>query len=190
LGWNKQQLMSWANREGLDGRYHYDTSKKAADIGTIGHAMVEANLKGKRWQDIVEGLSGVTDEMVATAEKAFGAWEEWTSLVSFKLLESEIALISEEHQFGGTIDLAVVQKKRSILDIKTSKGVYADHKIQLAAYGRLWDENYPDKPIEAYYLLRLGKDQGEFAYYYWPELDDAWEAFKHLRALHDLKNKI
>ncbi len=189
LGWNKQQLMAWANREGQDGRYHYDSSQKAADIGTIAHAMVEADLKGGKWEDLVD-LRDVDEDMIAQAEKAYSAWEEWKSLVDFKLLESEIPLISEEYQVGGTIDIAVIQNKNAILDIKTSNGVYEDHKIQLAAYGKLWNENYPDQQIEAFYLLRLGKNQGEFAYYYWPELDNAWEAFKCLRQLHDLKSKL
>jgi len=72
LGWNKQALMYWAWNEGVNGRHYRETSQTAADIGTIAHAMVEADLKGKDWQKLVD-MRGVTDEMISKAEKAFHA---------------------------------------------------------------------------------------------------------------------
>lgn len=189
LGWNKQALMHWANQQGLDGKNHRDVSQAAADIGTIAHAMVEADLKGTRWQEIVTGLENVSSEQIGKAENAFTAWLEWKELVNFELLQSEQSLVSDKYNYGGTIDVAVVKKTTSIVDLKTSNDVYADHRIQIAAYGRLWDENFPDQPIQAYYLLRLGKD-GSFAYHYWPELDNAWEAFRSLLSLHTLKKVV
>lgn len=188
LGWNKQALMAWANAQGLEGRHHRDVSQAAADIGTIAHAMVEGHLKGKAWQEIV-GHATVPPESMEKAENAFNAFIEWKELVNFELLNSEISLVSEQYNFGGTIDVAAIQNKISIVDLKTSNDIYADHRIQIAAYGKLWNENFPDKQVQAYYILRLGKD-GSFAYYYWPELDQAWEAFKCLLILHNLKKAV
>lgn len=188
LGWNKQALMAWANAQGLEGRHHRDVSQIAADIGTIAHAMVEGDLKGKPWQELIN-IQGITDEMIEKAENAFLSWLEWKELVNFELLKSEESLVSEVYGFGGTVDIAAIKNAVSIVDIKTSNDVYADHRIQIAAYGKLWNENYPDKPVQAYYLLRLGKD-GSFAYHYWPELENAWEAFKCLLTLHNLKKVV
>jgi len=188
LGWNKQALMYWANSVGLDGRSHREVSEDAADIGTIAHAMVEGELKGKDWQELVS-LTGTTQEQTDQAENAYLAWREWADTVNFELITAEHTLVSEEHQFGGQIDVAAVKNTTSIVDLKTSKDVYADHKIQIAAYGQLWNENYPDNPIRSYYILRIGKD-GSFSYHYWPDLSKEWEVFKLLRQLHGMKKEI
>ncbi len=189
LGWNKESLMHWANAEGLEGRHHRDTSQKAADIGTTAHAMIEAELKGIDWRQAVD-LRGVTPEMIAKAENAVGAWHEWRGTVNFSLLGSEVPLVSEAHNYGGTIDVAAVKRVTSIVDLKTSNGIYPDHLIQVAAYGQLWNEHHPEDPICAYYILQLGKEDGSFHYHYWRELDVPWRAFLHLLGLHELKRLI
>lgn len=189
LGWNTQGLMHWAWEQGINGDDYKQARDKAADIGTIGHALIEADLKGGRYTDYVD-LRGVTQDMLDKAMNTFKAWEQWKNLFSFELISSEESLVSEKYQYGGTIDIATIQGENSILDIKTSNSIYPDHKIQLAAYGNLWNENYPEDPITAYYILQLGKNDGSFAYYYFPELTEAWEAFKYLRQLHDIKKKI
>lgn len=189
LGWNKQALMYWAWNEGVNGRHYRETSQTAADIGTIAHAMVEADLKGKDWQKLVD-MRGVTDEMISKAEKAFHAWLNWKELVNFELLESEISLVHPYHDYGGTIDVAMIKNSVCITDLKTSKAVYPDHKIQLAAYGKLWNANFPRKKVQSYYLLQLGKEDGSFAYHNWPELNNAWKAFLSLKRLHNLKKTV
>ena len=186
LGWNKQQLMWWANQMGLEGKSHRDVAEKAADAGTLAHAMIEAELKGKPAPE----TSAISVDVVSKAETAYLAWLEWSRLVDLKVLHSELSLVSEEHQFGGTIDIAAIQGVPCITDLKTSNAVYPDHKIQVAAYGRLYSECYPDEKIGAYYILRIDKTSGGFAYHYWPELNDAWEAFTCLLRLHQLKDKL
>lgn len=188
LGWNKRALVHWANQQGLDGIDCREVTRQAADIGTLAHAMVEADLKGLDWTSLVR-LDGVTDDMLDKATVAFRAWQEWKRLVNFELLACEHQLVSERLQVGGTIDVAVVQTRRSIVDIKTSSAVYPEHRIQVAAYGMLWNENYPD-PIESYYLLRLDKNTGGFAYHYWPELQLEARAFECLAELHRLRKMI
>ena len=190
LGWNKQQLMHWANAQGLDGKSHREVAEKAADIGTVAHKMVELEITGQKFDWPQLGMDmGLDSDGIKKAQLAFSAFVEWRELVNFELLHAEHLLVSEELQVGGQIDIAAVQNKTAIVDIKTSNDVYADHKIQIAAYGALWNEHYPDNPIEAYYILKLGKD-GSFAYYYWPELANGLEAFKLLRRLHGLKKEI
>ena len=190
LGWSKGGLMHWAWDQGINGLDYRDTRDKAADTGTIAHAMVEHEVKGEKfdWPKLGFELGG-NEEQIKQAENAFTAFCEWKELVKFELLFAEHLLVSEKYQFGGQIDIAAIQGKRAIIDIKTSNAIYEDHKIQIAAYGNLWNENYPDKPIENYYILQLGKD-GSFTYHYWPDLSNAWRAFVLLRELHDLKKVI
>ena len=180
LGWSKGALMYWAWQEGIERRNFRDTSKKAADIGTVAHAMVEADLKELKFDS-----SKYDKELLDKAETAFLAWLEWKDLVKFDLLESELPLVSEEYGFGGTLDIAAIKNVTSIVDLKTSNGTYPEHLLQIAAYGQLYNENREQK-IQAYYLLRLGKEDGSFHYHYWPELEFAWISFKHLLELHSL----
>jgi hypothetical protein len=184
LGWNKQQLMYWANQQGLAGKNHRDTAQAAADAGTLAHAMIEAELTGKKL------VIDAEQETISLAETAYLAWLEWCQANKFQVIASEKSLISEKYQFGGTIDIARVRDKRVILDLKTSNGIYPDHRIQVAAYGILWDENFPDEQIEGYEILQIGKERGNFAHYFWPELNNEREAFLHLLVLHNLKKLI
>ncbi len=190
LGWSKGGLMHWAWMEGIEGRDYKATRDRAADIGTVAHAMVEAHLKDMSWRDLVD-LRDVDGDMLRQAEAAYNAFLEWAKGAKFRLLKSEHLLVSEKHQFGGQIDVAAVQGRRAIIDLKTSNSVYEDHKIQIAAYSNLWDENYPDEPIENHYILQLGKDGG-FAYYLLADtaITAGWQAFLHLRGLHDLKKQL
>jgi len=61
----------------------------------------------------------------------------------------------------------------------------------LAAYGHLWNENNPDNPITGgYYLMKFSKAYGDFAHYYFDELDEAWELFKLYRAAYELAKNL
>lgn len=185
LGWNTRPLMHWSWQQGIDGKDYKEVSKEACDAGSLVHKQIEHDLKGKGMVDV----SKYTPEVIQKAKTAYEAWLEWKSLVDFKVLASELSLVSEEHNFGGTIDVAAVKNKTCILDLKSSNATYADHLIQLSAYGKLYEECRNDK-IEAYYLLRLGKEDGSFHYSYWPELSNGWKAFEHLLELHKLQKVL
>ncbi len=193
LGWSKNGLIHWAWDQGINGLDYRQTRDKAADTGTIAHAMVEHELKGEKfdWPGLAWKLGATDNEQVKQAESAFAEFVNWKEVYKFELKHSEHLLVSEQYQYGGQIDIAAVQGGRAIVDIKTSNAIYEDHKIQLAAYNNLWNENYPEEPIEAWYILQLGKDGG-FAYYSLPAstIEAGWRAFVLLRELHDLKKKL
>ena len=193
LGWNKQALMHWANQCGLDGKNHRDVSQRAADTGTIAHALVEAELRGVKlpWPEFAWRIGATDNAQIKQAESAFEEFVNWRDAYKFELKYTEHLLVSENYQYGGQIDIAAVQGKQTIIDIKTSNAIYEDHKIQLAAYNNLWVENYPDEPVGAWYILRLGKEGG-FTHESIPEttIENSWRAFVLLRELHELKKVI
>ena len=100
LGWNKQQLMAWANTMGLDGKHHYDVSEKAATTGTIAHKMVELELKGDKfdWPGLGYQMGG-DENQIRQAQNAFNEFVEWKELVKFKLISTEHLLVSENLSF-------------------------------------------------------------------------------------------
>jgi len=185
-GWNKGPLMWWANQEGLAGRKHTDTSQRAADAGTLAHAMVEAHIRGRDWSP-----NGHPPELVARAQGAFEAFCEWEMGTRLRIVATEVHLVSERHQFGATPDaVALINDRLRMPDWKTGKGTYADHVMQLAAYVHIWEE-VTAMPLDGADLCRFSPD-GNFVHHFWPKslLAPAWQAFKYLRALHDLKKPL
>lgn len=184
LAWNKQALMYWAWSQGRDGKDFRETKDEAADLGSLVHTWIESEMRGKPTPTI-------PPEHKEKAETAMLAFYEWRDAFKLESTGSEVELVSEDVGFGGTIDYpCLLNGRRVILDLKTSKDVYADHRIQLAAYGRLWAENNPKDVPTGYHLLRVGKEDGGFAHHYWPSLSDEWEAFLLLLELHRLQKKI
>lgn len=177
-------LIYWAWAEGKAGRDYRETSKTAADAGTLAHAMVEAHIKKKDQPD----LKDVTAEIAVKASTAYGAYLEWESQSKLEILETEIELVSQQYEFGGTPDaIGYLNGRLSVIDWKASNAVYADHLIQMAAYKRLWEENRPEYPVlGGFHLCRFAKEHGDFAHHFFPQLDEAWEQFVLFRRAYEI----
>ena len=75
-----------------------------------------------------------------------------------------------------------------MLDFKVTNDIRSSHRIQLAGYGLIWTDCYPDMPLNGgYHLLRLGKDDkaGSFEHSYWPHLKLQEQKFILLRELYE-----
>lgn len=187
LGWNKQQLMYWANQEGLAGRNHRDTAQRAADAGTLGHYLIDCDIKG-----IPPDTSKFPKEILEKGETCYLNFLEWKKMVNLRVVATEVNLVSEIYQYGLTPDcIGTVTEKLALIDWKTGNGLYPDHLIQLAAYKQGWEENHPEMPLSGgFHLLRIDKETAAFHHHHWGELSEAWEAFKYLLGLHTLNKKI
>jgi hypothetical protein len=186
-----EPLLSWANRMGQEGKHHREEANKAADAGTCAHDMIEAYVKGYEFDP-----EPYTYEALDTAKPCFDAFKEWANQTQLELIESEVSLISERYGYGGTFDALAVNGRLILGDWKTASGVYPDNLLQLAAYKQLWEENYPDRPIEGgLYILRISKqrepeDPVSFAHHWWSNLDQAWECFEHMLEVHRLAKRV
>jgi len=184
-GANKNSLMYWAWREGKEGRELYE--KKAADIGTLAHLMIEDDIKGTNEVK----LEKFPVDIVEPAKQAFENFLTWKKQTDFKPIETEVSLVSEAHQFGGTIDcVATVSGKLTIVDWKTGADIYEDNIVQLAAYEKLWEENFPTNQTDGFHILRTGKEMAMFAHQYYKDFSLAFDAFLNLRELYELEKKI
>lgn len=180
-------LIHWAWQLGCDGIDYRKVRDDAASAGTLAHAMVEADIRGHAQPE----KDGTDDETWHRAVSAFAAYREWRNQTQLVPEHTEVSMVSEKHQFGGTLDTILVRGKRSLGDWKTSNSIYPEYLVQLAAYKSLWEENHPDQTIDGgFHLLRFSKSEGDFAHHYWPNLDDAWDAFIHMRALYNLMDKL
>jgi hypothetical protein len=195
LGWNKNALVAWARRVALAGNDPDKVRDQAADIGTLAHYMIECHLKGEE-PDISEYGQADIDK----AENCYLNYLEWEKEHVDEVWHSELQLVSEVHKYGGTMDLVgVIDGKPSLLDFKSSKGIYPEFKIQIAAYLQLYFENFRRDNSPALltgHILRLDKSGDGFEHHVLGRLTDAdamqhpWEVFVHCRQLYDLKKKV
>jgi hypothetical protein len=188
LGWKTDGLMFWAHGIGIQGIPLHEARSKAADAGTLAHAMAAADITGAQAPD----LSDADADTRERAQAGFDAYRQWRRMSRLELVASEVPLVSEMHRFGGTLDaIAVFDGAAGILDFKSAKQLYGDHVIQVAAYRALWEENNPTLPLTHAHVFRWGPDGG-FAHHSlsMPQVRAGWDAFLHLRALYDLKKKV
>lgn len=181
-------LMHWAWKLGIEGKDYREERGKAANIGTIAHAMVDALLNGR--DPYIEAIeTSETAENIAKAQNGFDAFQEWwDTSFDMKMIDTEVRMVSEVHRFGGTMDaVAWVGDTIIVLDWKTSKRLYPEYIAQVAAYRLLWNEGNPAK-AEAASLVRFDKETAEFQHVALPKevLDAGEEAFLHARRIYDL----
>jgi hypothetical protein len=181
---NSAPLIAWAYNQGKSGAPRYE--KKAADIGTRVHEMVEADLHGR---ELAPHPGHFTEDMRAAADHGFENYRREIARSKAFFLPLEVQLISEKYKYGGTPDAIVeFEDEISIGDWKSSNGVYLDHIIQLAAYRELWNSNHPDQQATSGRIYRFSKESGIFAEHsYGPEvLDRAFRQFVLFREAYEL----
>jgi len=163
----------------------YDVVGRAADIGTLAHECCEADING-------QPLPILPDDKREPVMQAFGQYLTWKRQTRLRIVGCEVPLVSERHQFGGTLDFVCeIDGVLCLGDFKTSNAVYPEHLMQLAAYRELWNENHPDKPITGpSHLLRISKEAPDFAHHSYGDLSEAWELFSIARRAYDLKARV
>ncbi len=206
-GWNKDALMAWSNREGLAGRNIKDSREKrstagiAADIGTAAHSMIEAHILGFEPEVFAaDHLAVLTEEQQDKARNGFGAFVRWFRNQRVRIVATELYGVDEEYQTGYCLDALGIEVESdtfSLYDWKSSKGTYADHFVQAAAY-TVFEERrltrWLDKPVrfEGAHVVRVNKLNGNFKHVFWTResLEVGWKAFTWLRALHEVRWEI
>jgi hypothetical protein len=144
---------------------------RAADVGTRTHRIIERYLKDESLDELY------CDEIA----KPFAAFRDWQCTSGFELVDSE-RMIWSDKGYGGTVDLVgYIDGALHLVDIKTSKAVYPDYSLQIAAYRTGYEERTGEK-IEGMGIVRLDKPTGAFE---WKEYGDAeyqsaWDQFLFL----------
>jgi hypothetical protein len=188
LGWKSFGLMFWAHKIGKQGLDLKDERTKLADVGTMVHAFAEADITGRPQPEFLEA----TAEDRQKAQDAFRGYLEWKASTRIDPIASEIALVSERYKYGGRLD-AITSRDgdAGLLDFKSSKDLYPDHLVQLAAYHVLWSENRPDIPLTSWHLLRWRPD-GSFVHHLITRtlLERAWQAFQCCLQLNAIRKDL
>ncbi len=133
-------------------KQHQLKKQEAADIGHMAHDWAYNHAIGTE-QPMPE------DPRVLNGVIAFLKWEDENKI---KTLGAEQIVYSKKHGYVGIFDrLATIRRKRVLIDYKTSKGVYPEYRLQLAAYRNAWEEETGEK-IDQNLILHFDKDTGDF----------------------------
>ena len=182
----KPALVKWSNNLGLKG---IDVNKfvdDLAEIGTLAHLMCVDHLK-KEKRDYLEDYN---KSQIKQAKHAFGKFLKWEKEHNPVLIEAEYSHVSEVHRFGGTIDLyCIVDGKKTLIDIKTSKGIFPEHFTQISAYKTLLEENHNE--VDDVRILRIGRTEAEgFEYREVPRVDLHWKRFQRLLEIYYINKEL
>jgi len=185
LGWSKGALIGWTRKHCLNGDDSMKLLKEAGRIGTLAHIMIEEFIKGG-----VVKLDDYTPNEISQAKTAYYAFYNWIANNNVEFHETELKLVSEQYQFGGTFDaICEVNGKLVICDWKTSNDVHTEFLIQLGAYRQLIQENL-DYKIKGAILLKLDKEEKgvyEEHHYKIKDLNWGWKMFKLLLKIQENK---
>lgn len=179
-------LLQWAFKVGQSGAANlYDKRDEAADVGTLIHALIEADIHGRE-------APSIPPQHADKCASGMRAWQAWRDGRAMEIVATEVPLVSERHRFGGTLDaIGRDHNGLCLLDWKSSNGIYPDYALQLAAYRLLWEENHPDQPIVGgFHLARFSKEHGDMEHRFWPELDEAAEEFLLLVRAYSLDKRL
>lgn len=168
-------------------KLHAQRKKEAAETGTAIHAWAEEYIKAKLARKPRPELP--EDEKVLNGVTAFLKWEKEHKV---KFVASELIVYSKNHNYVGLMDAkAIIDEKLSCVDFKSGNGIYDEFRFQAAAYRQADAEESKEK-YQSTWIIRFGKDDGEFEAH---EIDDHkkdFEAFLNClglrRRLDELKN--
>ena len=154
---------------------------EAANLGKKAHLAISKILNGESPGD----LTGI--------EIVIESFLKWKNSNPFQVIKFELPLHSETYRFAGTID--VIGKGNDgncfVGDWKTSKSVWPEMALQVAAYIYLANSNRvaPDL-IKKGYIFHIGKNSVEFNVYEIKDVAGMIDGFLECKQLYDSLKKI
>ena len=161
------------------GKYSYmRESRRAMDWGTRIHEAIEARLTDKPLPDLSESQLAALEQ-----------WQQWADETRFTVLDTERQVWHPEHRYAGRLDmlarLRVGPEITVVVDWKSSRDIYPEYSIQLAAYVRAVERLDGISDV-AGVIVRIPKTEGdriEPRLILASDMEDHWQAFLALRRL-------
>lgn len=180
---NRGKLQEWMEVGGRDGAVGLLTRAasairdRAKDAGSEVHQIAEAISRGQ--------AVTIADEL----QPYVAAYRKWRDEWEPRFLAAEEMVVSVQHHYAGTFDAIVeIAGETWMVDYKTSKGVYPETGLQLAAYS---NADFIGRPgisrrfripdIDQHAVLHLRPEGYEFVPFDVRDVD--FEAFLHAASL-------
>lgn len=182
---DKPAIHYWIAKQTREGKDWTKVRDEAADIGSIAHYLILCDLKNQK-----PDTSDYAQVDIDTARNAMKSYYAWRKANEVKPIDVECSQISEKWGFGGTFDLlAEVNGVNTLIDFKTSAGLYAEYSTQIGAYFELIREN---RGINvAGKLIRINKaNNDDFEIKTVDNLEKQFDLFRHLLCVYNLQREL
>ena len=148
------------------------TSKNALNIGSITHEWVEGAVNWKLGEGEIPQMPQQEE-----AVNAIHAFKDWVGQNVVEWKSSEEKLFHRKHKYAGTVDArAIINGEYCVIDWKTSKAVYPEYHLQVAAYAKAVEDIH-GIPVDATYILRCDKATGRFEAVRSTAIEENFEAY-------------
>jgi len=186
----KPMLAPAANKLGLSGIDSTSYWKSLADIGSLAHEIILAHVQGVDFDAQKNMLEqDYTGKEMAMALDCFKSYRNWQSKHEIEPILSEAQLVSEQWQYGGTLDcFCKLDGVDTLIDFKTG-GIYNEALIQVSAYQQLLCEygHYAKQAL----ILGIPRAEGDaFTERTYTNFEKGWETFYVLLQLYPLMKII
>jgi hypothetical protein len=158
----------------------WDKRDKAADLGTAVHDAIEAAVLGQTPPPYAPDVA-----------PRMGHFDRFTADYRPTWLASEATVFSRKYKYAGTLDgIAKIGAETLLIDVKTSRDIYPEYALQLAAYRHAEFLGLPDgseAPVPAtdgaavlhitpddYRLVRLRSDDEVLRYFLYVAQAHRW----------------
>ena len=183
---------------------HREKFEYAADVGHLAHSWIEESIK-----HAIAKNDGIVEKMHPTApdnEQAVNcglAALKWMQAHNVRWISTERKVYSREYGYAGTLDgLATCDSctdpacchtffmdELSVIDWKSANHLRIEYLYQTAAYQNAYQEEHL-VDIKSRWILRLGKEDGEFEAWYETDFDADLRAFLACLNLYRLNKAV
>lgn len=193
-----EELLGWFQE--AKNRHKHELNK-AGDIGHLAHNALETSIKFaiENTKGIVlaaptvvnDQFNPATEENISKAQNCANHAYKWMQDHNVRWLHTERKIYSRTYNYTGTLDGDALidsctdrfckgcrgrsfKDRRAITDWKSSNHLADSYAYQTAAYQFAHIEEFPDLYIPDRWIMRLGKEEGDFEAWYLP--DEYFEA--------------
>lgn len=133
-------------------------SGEAADIGKQVHQALEIVVL-HQLGFLGSPFPKLTKDEKKIVQNAMNEYLKWQKKTGFKPISPEMTVHSETYGYAGTLDcVGTIGDEIVIIDWKTSKRIYKDYYLQLAAYRDAYSEMEMKLPTQMY-IFRFSKTE-------------------------------
>lgn len=165
----------WVAAVIAEGKARPDKIKdEAADLGTQAHQVFDRVVKGEKID---------MKELPEILRPSVTSFLEWLAQAGIQLVMPDTKVASLSEGFGGSLDaLGWKDDHYVLLDWKTSKGIYPEYGLQVAAYATAFEETF-GVPIGEAHIVRFGKETPDWEHKRVANLTVSYGAFAAAKSL-------
>lgn len=155
----------------------------ASEVGKQVHDYANRMFKG-------EYIGDLPDSVDLRVRNGVNAIRDWVRNNDVTPLGAEQIVFSRKWYYAGTYDLlATVNGRLAIIDFKTSKDIYREHRLQTAAYQIAWEEEHGELIFDRW-AIRVDKYTGQFEAHPLPRSQLEMDTFLRLKEVDENLKKM